>query len=188
MTASAEIAGILLAAGLGTRFGGRKLEADLRGTPLGLHAAEVLAQTTGSLFAVISEASANLHGPLVALGYTVIDNDDPAAGLSRSLALGLTKAQTTGAQAALICLADMPWVTPKHLARVIGAYQQSGLAVASASGDRRSPPALFPRSDWPALMTLTGDQGARAYLNAATSVSASDDILFDIDRPEHLRR
>ncbi len=185
--ASAEIAGILLAAGLGSRFGGRKLEADLRGTPLGLHAAEALAQSSGPLFAVISAASANLRGALVALGYTVIDNDDPAAGLSRSLALGLTQAQTTGANAALICLADMPGVTPAHLARVIGAYQQSAMAVASASADRRSPPALFPRSNWPELMSLTGDQGARAYLNAATPVAASDDILFDVDRPEHLR-
>jgi molybdenum cofactor cytidylyltransferase len=55
---------------------------------------------------------------------------------------------------------------------------------------RRGNPVLWPRAHFPALMALTGDQGARsllAGLDDVVEVAAGDDGIFtDIDTPDDL--
>ena len=183
---SVNIAAVLLAAGLGTRFGGNKLEAMLGEIMLGLHAARTLAAMQfGHLFAVHDPAHARLATALRDEGFTLIGNDDPDAGLSHSLALAANAVSTTGADAMLVCLADMPFVTRNHLSRLI---ESDGEIVASAIGDTRMPPALFPRAYWPALATFTGDSGARDLLRNAVSIQGTPEILADIDTRTDLNR
>ena len=175
-----KVAAVLLAAGRGTRFGGNKLEAMLGDTMLGLHAARTLAEMQfGSLFAVHDPAHTALATALIDHGFTLIDNDDPSAGLSHSLALAADAALTTDADALLICLGDMPHVTRAHLWALIDTGGEN--VVASAIGDTRLPPALFPRSRWATLMTLSGDAGARILLRDAIAVQGSPEMLADID-------
>jgi molybdenum cofactor cytidylyltransferase len=180
-----KVAGILLAAGRGTRFGGNKLEAMLGDAMLGVHAARTLAgMGCGHLFAVHDPAHAALAKAFGALGFTFIDNDDPAAGLSHSLSLAAKAALTTDADGLLVCLADMPFVTTDHLRILIDA--SSDRIIASAIGDTRTPPALFPRALWPTLAALTGETGARAFLRDAIAIQGSTEMLADIDTPADL--
>jgi molybdenum cofactor cytidylyltransferase len=188
--AYAKIAGLLLAAGRGSRFGGNKVEAMLDGAPLALHSARVLAGAVdGGLVAVCATNSKNLRSGLVTLNYCLVTNDDPDVGLSHSLALGLAAIKKTDVEAVLICLGDMPDITATHLEILITTYRTRDHAVASRAGAVRSPPAIFPRRDWPALLAKSGDFGARHHLATAIPVDTAADILFDIDeRPDLAKR
>jgi molybdenum cofactor cytidylyltransferase len=183
----AKVAGVLLAAGRGTRFGGNKLEAMLGGRMLGLHAAQTLAELgCGYRFAVHDPRNAALATALSGEGFALIDNQTPEAGLSHSLALAARAAQATAAELLLVCLADMPFVTADHLRAVIDAGVDN--VVTSAVGDAHMPPALFPRNLWATLAELTGDQGARALLRGAIAVGGTAAILADIDTRADLNR
>ncbi len=182
-----NVTAVLLAAGRGTRFGGNKLEAMLGDRMLGLYAAHTLSELgCGQLFAVHDPAHAALATALNAEGFTLIDNHDADKGLSHSLVLAANAAVTTNADAMLVCLADMPYVTVDHLHALISAGGDH--AVTSAVGNARMPPALFPRALWPILTALTGEEGARPLLRDATIIQGTPEMLADIDTRADLNR
>jgi molybdenum cofactor cytidylyltransferase len=181
------IAGILLAAGRGTRFGGHKLEAEFRGMMLGLHAAHKLSGLKlQHLFAVHDPMHATLGTAFSDAGFTLVANDDPSAGQGRSMALAAQAALETDATHMLVCLADMPFVTTAQLQRIMAAGGDH--VVASAIGTVRMPPAFFPRRLFPALACLSGDIGARALLNNAVVIAGDALMLADIDTRADLNR
>ncbi len=188
MTDCANIAGVLLAAGQGKRFGGNKLEAKLGDKMLGIHAAQTLAGAgCRYLFAVHDPAHVRLAGALQNEGYTLIDNNDAAAGQARSLGLAVQQAMAVDAGAIMVCLGDMPFVTPTHLAALrSAAFARPDSIVASTAASIASPPAIFPRSTWPELLSLRGDAGARSLLKQAVQVTATAQELTDIDSQEAL--
>ena len=182
-----RIAAVLLAAGRGMRFGGNKLEAMLHDQMLGFHAAQTLAGLgCGHRFAIHDPAHGAFARGLNDLGFTRIDNVAPENGLSHSLALAANAALGIDATHMLVCLADMPFVTAQHLNALIG--RRSDQIIASAIGNARLPPALFPRACWPALTELTGDAGARPLLQGAIAIQGSPDMLADIDTRADLHR
>lgn len=187
--ASARIIGILLAAGAGSRFGGRKLEALVDGMMIGERAARALAACPCDWHAVVcGESDGPLASALESSGFRRIVNAKPEAGLSRSLALGAQHATRRGAEAMLVCLGDMPFVTTAHLDRLVAAFAgaKGQACIASQNGPIRMPPAIFPKSRFPELMALTGDQGARLLLRDAIGVPADPRLLADIDTPDDL--
>ncbi len=189
MMVSARIAAALLAAGKGSRFGGNKLEAMLGDTMLGLHAARALASVDPEwLIAVCNPAHVSFTTSLQEMRFEIVVNDSPAAGLSRSLLLAVQAAQTAGADGLLVALADMPLVTPTHLAALIDAFEKQGReqCVATASGTQRMPPAIFPRSMFAELTRMTGDAGARSLLKDAHVVAADPGTLADVDTIDDL--
>lgn len=182
-----NIAAILLAAGRSKRFGREdKLMALLGGEPLALHAARTITELApGRRIAVCESVGCPLAGRLAALGYEIVVNAHPERGLSQSLARGIAAADT--AEAALICLADMPFVTTAHLGVLLERFDASAAPViASARGTMPMPPALFARSLFSALQSGEGDRGGRALLSRAALVIADAAELADIDRPSDL--
>jgi molybdenum cofactor cytidylyltransferase len=176
---------VLLAAGRSLRFGDTdKLAAPLDGMPLAFHIVRTLAPMPFAARIAVTSGTALDFG---AQGYAVVGNPDPAAGLSRSLAIGIGAARAAGAAAALVILADMPRVGAAHVARLLTLRGPDALA-ASTDGARPSPPALFGASHFVTLERLTGDAGARALLGAATLVRAAPGELADVDTPEDLAR
>lgn len=189
MITAGELAVILLAAGRSTRFGAEdKLLADLDGTPLALHAAATLARLgAGQRIAVCHTADGALAQALAAMGFTVVVNAQPERGLSTSLACGITEAAGGTARAALVCLADMPLVSPAHIARLSARWDETTApVVASTNGEAAMPPAIFARALFADLQSGSGDRGGRALLRGAALVQASAEELADIDRPEDL--
>jgi len=185
-----DIAAILLAAGQSHRFGASdKLVAPLAGEALALHAARRIVELAPERrIAVCAEADGALARQLAALGFDIIANPDSDRGLSHSLALGIAAAAQTSAAAALICLADMPFVSTGHLRALIARFDAAEApVVASNNGAAAMPPALFARSHFDRLRASEGDGGGKALLAGAALIPASADELADIDRPEDLR-
>jgi len=177
------IAAVLLAAGRSTRFGtADKLAAPLGDRPLGLHAAGTLATLPLAARFVVCRP-----GPHAWPGFERIVNARPEAGLAHSIALGIAAARKGGAEAVLVALADMPFVTAAHLARLLDRHDGPNTLAASSDGRHRMPPALFGTRWFDALEELTGDRGARALLDKADEVVASPDELRDIDTMDDLR-
>ena len=175
---------ILLAAGRSQRFGSdNKLLADFRGKPLALHTADAVSQCwTGERIAVVSDEAVRLL--LETAGWACVKNHRPAAGQASSLRLGVKAA---GAQTVVIALADMPNIDATHIDQVAVAAKEHGTAISIFNG-QRMPPAGFSSDFREALVTLRGDQGARAvyerYPGAELPLDAAS--MRDIDRPKDL--
>ncbi len=187
--ASARIIGVLLAAGAGSRFGGDKLEALLGGMMIGEHSARALAACQCDWYAAVcGDGNDPFVSMLDGLGFARLVNTQPETGLSHSLALGARKAIQCEAEAMLVCLGDMPFVTTAHLHRLIAAFgsAEGQACIASQNDQIRMPPAIFPKSHFPDLLALTGDQGARPLLRAAIGVPTEHGLLADIDTPGDL--
>lgn len=185
MIEAVRVAVLLLAAGASRRFGNEdKLLTGLAGKPLALHAAgSIDALSPGRRIAIC--ASEALAEPLRELGFEIVWNAEPDKGQSHSIALGVEAAGD--AEAILICLADMPFVSPAHLQRLLDEFDQDSAAVvASTAGGAAMPPALFGKRHFSALRLLEGDRGARALLAGARLVLADACELADIDRPRDL--
>jgi CTP:molybdopterin cytidylyltransferase MocA len=158
------VAGVLLAAGEGSRFGQPKALVVLDGLTLAERGVRLLRAGGADPVLVVSGAAA-----VTVPGTQTIHNDQYRTGMGSSLRVAL-QALTTAAPdagAAVVALADQPLIGPEAVARLIAAYRAgSSVAVASYQGRPRNP-VLLAREHWPEVIELaTGDQGARAFLRS----------------------
>jgi molybdenum cofactor cytidylyltransferase len=183
------IAGVLLAAGAGTRFGGAKLLAPLDGQPLALHALGGLATAVDVTYAVIRPGDAALRAVLERAGAQVLECADAHRGMGHSLACAARHAQA-GAHL-LVALADMPRVRGETM-RAVAATLRAGAPVAvPVHAATRGHPVGFAAALRPELEALRGDAGGRALLGryAAQIVEVPVDdpgALLDVDTPAAL--
>lgn len=177
-----KIAAVLLAAGRSHRFvEGNKLEARLGNLPLGFHAARTL-----SALPLASHIVVTLPGGMVYPGFDIVINERRDAGMASSIKEGVAAARRADAEAVLIALADMPFVSRAHLERLLAHYRGPDSLVASSDGTDIMPPALFGAVWFDTLSALSGDRGARSILERAEVVTADPRELLDIDRIEDL--
>jgi molybdenum cofactor cytidylyltransferase len=151
-----------------------------------------LASTTGATLVVVGHQADQVMAALAGRAVTFIHAPDFGAGLSASLRAGIS-ALPEWCSAILVCLGDMPLVTPALIDRVVGAYDPAAghLIVVPTHLGQRGNPVLWDRRFWPDIMGLTGDSGARALLlrHAGHVVErdlGSDAVLRDFDTPEAL--
>ena len=177
---------ILLAAGRSVRFGERdKLAEPFLGKPLAMHVVTALEEVPfAARYAVCAATGVDLGGR----GYTVIANDAPEEGQSRSVRLGVAAAAGQDIDAVVIALADMPRVTATQVFRLLDIADGDDDVLASSDGVRARPPALFGKRHFPALEKLEGDQGARDLIMAGRHIVTTATELIDIDTPEDLER
>lgn len=188
-----EVAGVLLAAGGGSRLGMPKALVELDGQMLPERGVRTLSAGGCSSVVVVLGAAAEEVLTRCDLGDAiVVINEDWAEGMGASVRAGLSEADSTGSSAALVMPVDQPLVTPELVARLIGSWREGALAaVASYSGDPGTP-VLLDRSLWPeALAVAVRDTGARAFLRSnpdLVTLVACDDVgaAFDIDTPDDL--
>ena len=181
-----QVAGLVLAAGGGTRFGGPKAVVELDGERLVDRAVRVLREGGVSRTYVVGGAVA-----LDVAGASVVRNPDWATGMGSSLRLGLA-AMTGDVEAALVLLVDQVGLTSTAVSRVLAAGTgPDRLATATYAG-RRGHPVLIGRAHWPEVVaTAVGDIGARQVLAAHADevvVVECGDVAtdVDVDRPEDL--
>lgn len=186
------IAGILLAAGAGTRFGGRKLLHPLPdGVPVGLAALRNLRSALSPVIAVVRPGDHELRELLASEGAEVVECARAEYGMGHSLAAGV--AHACGADGWVIALGDMPSIREATIRAVAQALEQGAAVVVPVFAGERGHPVGFGRRFRPDLLALTGDAGARTILQADPSVVhwlAVDDpaVLQDIDTTEDARR
>lgn len=179
----AEVTGIVLAAGAGTRAGGPKALLRMpNGTPWLAVATETLLAGGCSRVIVVLGAQDRIARPLVPLDdrVTTVVAMEWERGMSESLRTGLAAAD---GGAALITLVDLPTLPVSVVRRVLAA--PGALRQATFEG-RPGHPVYLAAEHWvPLAATLSGDRGARAYLveHGVDEVECSD--LWDgVDRDE----
>lgn len=190
----AEIGTVLLAAGLGSRFGpAPKLLATLDGRPLVRHAAEAtLGARPRPVVAVLGAHAEAVRAALDGLDLVGIENPDYRAGLATSLRAGLAALPGT-CSAAVVVLGDMPRVTAAHIDRLAAAFaaaQDEPAAVVPVQDGRRGNPVLLNlrRLD-PEIARLAGDHGAGPLLKGRADVleiPGDPGTALDIDTPAGL--
>jgi len=184
----ARVAGVLLAAGEGSRLGRPKALVELGGVRL-VDRGIAMLRDGGSapLVAVTGAVVVEL------LGVVTVHNPDWRSGMGSSLAAGLGSVPAS-CDAAVIALVDQPLVGADSVRRLIAAYRAGArVAVAAYHGQPRNP-VLLAREHWPAAITLAaGDVGARPFLRAhpdlVTLVECADTGRpDDVDTPQDLAR
>ena len=179
-----RIAGILLAAVAGIRFGGGKLSARLPdGTTLGARAAANLRAVVPEAIAVLRPGDDALAVELAAAGARITFAADADTGMGASLAHGVREAGA--ADAYLVALADMPWIDAATIRSVVAALEAGSSLVVPRYRRQRGHPVGFGAAHRDALLGLSGDSGARALIAGATDIHWIDvedsGVVRDVD-------
>ncbi|MCL2585722.1 MAG: nucleotidyltransferase family protein [Streptosporangiales bacterium] len=185
------VAGILLAAGSGSRLGRPKAHVEFGGRTLAERGVALLRDGGADPVLIVSGAA-----PVRLDGARTVHNPDWATGMGSSLAVALRALSQpgAGAGAAVIALADQPLVGPGSVRRLISAYRDGASVAVAAYGGKRRNPVLLAREHWPAVLErAAGDAGARPFLRAhpdlVTVVECGDTgSPDDIDTAEDLER
>jgi molybdenum cofactor cytidylyltransferase len=192
MTYSSNATGILLAAGLGTRFDPsgvqNKLLAPLPdGTPVVFQSARRLLSVVEQVVAVVRPGAEKLADVLNDAGCAVIFVIDAERGMGATLAAGVRA--RSDSEGWIVALGDMPWIAPQTIEAVARALDGGTSLVAPYHRGERGHPVGFGRAHREALSTLDGDAGARSLLalNPVRRIDVDDpDILRDVDVPGDL--
>lgn len=195
----AGVTGVVLAAGRGERFGGDKLLA--RGPDGKTLIETTLAswlQSIDDVVVVVRRRDQALVAHLASLASSHpnlrwVINENADEGMGTSIASGV--AVSPGCSAWMIGLGDMPWMTRDVLAQL----RRSAEAAASADdgtaqifvpshAGTRGHPVVFGAKFYDALLSLSGERGARSIIDAhpesvQTIAVDNDGVLRDVDVP-----
>lgn len=131
-----------------------------------------------------------VRASLAGLPVSVVENRDPGRGIGRSIALGIG-ALPEGAPAALVGVADQPFVDAAVIRRLCAAFIP-GRIVTPRYGAHGGNPRIFDRRFFPELVALGGDVGgqsvAATHPDAVLECDFAVRIGLDVDRPEDLER
>ncbi|KAB0609441.1 nucleotidyltransferase family protein [Castellaniella defragrans] len=187
-----QIAGILLAAGRGTRFDptgqlNKLMQPLADGTPVAAASASALLAVLPDVIAIVRDHTSALSRLLASAGCRVLSCPDAGRGMAASLVCGiLATPQHAGC---LIALADMPFVQQSTLQALVDALTQGADIAAPVWNGHRGNPVAFSAWHRQRLLSLEGDRGARALLQQypVREVIVTDPgILRDIDTPSDL--
>jgi len=189
-----EIGAVVLAAGKSTRMGEPKQLLCLDGKPLLERTLENLRNATVSDIVVVLGSAADTIRQQITFGEVrVVENAEYELGMASSLRVGLAALSAT-TDAALIVLADQPFVRHETLDRIIAQYQHSSaqIVIPMYQGFRGNP-VLLDRSVFHEVMALSGDIGCRAifgdHQDGIVKVAVDDiGILLDIDSKDDLAK
>jgi CTP:molybdopterin cytidylyltransferase MocA len=180
---SETVAGLVLAAGEGKRYGMPKALVAYQGRLLVQRAADTLRDAGCAQTVIVLGAAADRVREAAPDLPTVVDNPAWHTGMASSLRAGLS-ALPPDVTAVVVLLVDMPGVTSEAVRR-IAAFASPEALVMGGYGDRRGHPVLLGRSHWKGVAAAaTGDKGARDYLRAAgalVQVVPVDDVADDQD-------
>lgn len=136
---------------------------------------------------VTGHARERIEREIADLDCTPVFNADHGAGIQTSAASGI--AGVAGAcDAAVIMLADMPFVTARMLCTLVERYAaEAPPLVVSRYGDVNAPPMLYDRVLFPEVTRMRagcGREVVRRHYDRAVQVDWPAARLRDLDRPE----
>ncbi len=180
-----SVAGLVLAAGGGRRYGGPKALVRHEGSLLVERAvATVRAGGCAPIYVVLGAAAADVRAQAQLGEVTLLENEVWKSGMGSSLKVGLEALGATNVDAVLVVLVDTPGITGDAVRRVAEKGSRDSL-VAATSAKRRGHPVLLGRDHWHGVTLLaSADIGARAYLSArsdSVQTVPCEDIADDTD-------
>jgi CTP:molybdopterin cytidylyltransferase MocA len=160
------VAGLVLAAGGGRRYGKPKALVEYEGSLLVERAVRTARAVCDPVLVVLGAQAVDVWRTADLDGATVLANRDWETGMASSLRTGLDglRGWPGRVDAALVTLVDVPGMTPEALRAVAAHAAPDALAIAAYDGVRGHP-VLLGREHWAGVVaTATGDEGARRYL------------------------
>jgi molybdenum cofactor cytidylyltransferase len=161
-------------------------------TMIGRVVRQVRASRASPVLVVTGHQAADVAAALAGQPVELVSAPDYAEGLAASLKAGIA-AVPADCAAALVCLGDMPLVSPAMLDRLIEAYDpEEGRSIVIPVFDgKRGNPVLWDRRYFAEIAGLHGDLGARHLLREhedeiAEVAMDSDAVLRDFDTVDTL--
>ena len=182
------ITGIVLAAGISSRFGAAKQLFEVAGKPLVQHAVDAAAGGGVDEIVVVLGHEAGRIEPVLRLppNARAVVNPDYEEGQSTSLSTGLAAADPAS-DAAVVLLADQPGIAARHVRLLVEAFRTNPAPILRLRFRDGPGPALLSRAVWPEASRLEGDTGARALIAArpdrVREVPVDEDLPPDLDTP-----
>ena len=190
-----KVSAVVLAAGRSTRMGPvNKLVAPFGGRAMVRAVVDALEGSSVRPVVVVTGHEADrVEDALAGSGVRFVHNPEYRQGLSGSIRTGLA-ALPESAQAAVICLGDMPLIAPAHVDKLVAAFdpvEGREICVPVFEG-KRGNPVLFARRFFDEITAVRGDVGARhligEYEEFVCEVAMDDRaVLVDVDSPRALR-
>ena len=183
------VGAIILAAGSSRRFGDDKRKTTLQnGNMLIENTINIAAKTLDSVLVVLrfgdrafaDELDSKINIP----GISYFLAPDSAKGMAHSLSNAIQKA--VDMDAAMIFLADMPYIREETIKKLINAYNANKdlqPIVIPTSNGTPGHPVIFDKAYFNEIQTLEGDRGARPVVDAHQDKL----IQVEIDDPGILR-
>jgi nicotine blue oxidoreductase len=175
-----DVAGLLLAAGQGSRLGRPKALIEIGGMTLAERGVALLREGGADpIIMVTGSAPVSLPGVITA------HNPNWRTGMGSSLREGL-ETLPADREAVVIALVDQPLIGPEAVRRLIAAFTAGAeVAVACYAGQPRNP-VLIARPHWAeAAAAAQGDAGARGFLRARSDLVLAVEC-GDVGRPDDL--
>ena len=187
------ICAILLAAGSSERFGEHnKLLEPIEGEPMVRRSVAVLLESTVDEIAVVVGHEADVVERAIAgIPGCILQNAQHDEGIGTSIHRGVEHAIRIDADAVLVSLADMPFVKPSTITRLIAAYGAGlGDPLAPTYRGKRGNPVLFGRQYFEPLRSVAPDSGGRDIITSSPTTArittADPGIITDIDSLQDL--
>lgn len=191
--AGVTVAGVVLAAGRSARMGVNKLLLRIDGESLVRRAARIaLEGGLDPVLVVLGHEAEQVGAELAGLACVPVPNARHELGMNASLDAGISIVPA-GAAAAVVLLADMPFVTAAMIRTLVARHGATGAAlVASRYGAVAAPPALYARTLFDELRGGRGDGRGRAVIRRHASevewVEWPAAALADLDEVADLQR
>jgi molybdenum cofactor cytidylyltransferase len=186
------ISGVVLAAGIGSRFGGTKQVVVVDGKPLAQHAIDTLSETGVDEIVVVTghDALAVASALTLPRGARIVWNKAYRDGQATSLAAALHSLDDDS-EAAVILMADQPGITPDVIRSLISAFLATRKQVVRVMYEDGPGPSLLSREIYAEAGHLHGDVGARILIAShpewVEEVAVDGVAPRDIDTLDDLR-
>jgi molybdenum cofactor cytidylyltransferase len=190
-----SIAGLVLAAGMSSRMAPRNklLTTSTAGETMIARVVDaVLASKATPVSMVVGHQADEVAAAVAGRRIALVRAAGYEAGLSASLRAGIA-ALPANVAAVLVCLGDMPLITPQLINQLLDSYDpdEGRTIVVPTHHGKRGNPVLWDRRFFADILALTGDTGARSLLmrhaeHVAEVAVDSSAILADFDTPEAL--
>jgi molybdenum cofactor cytidylyltransferase len=188
-----RIGAVILAAGMSSRMGETKQLLRLGGQTLLEHVLENVRAVVSEAVLVLGHAAEAVRKGIATGNVKVVVNHAYRKGMGSSLRAGISVLPAE-IDAALIVLADQPFVRPATLTSLMDRYRNSSaqIVIPMYRGFRGNP-VLLDRSVFPEVMELSGDIGCRAifgnHLEGIVKLPVDDPgILIDVDSKEDFEK
>jgi CTP:molybdopterin cytidylyltransferase MocA len=179
----------ILAAGASSRLGRPKQLLPFRGMTLVRAIARELCSTSCDRVVVVLGAhSGNVAPALADLPVALAPNVLWSEGVASSIRCAVGWALRERCDALVLVACDQPRLTADHVEELVAVHRETRRPVASRYDGVVGIPVVFGASEFPALVALRGDTGARHVLAAATPAVDWPDGAFDLDTPHDVAR
>lgn len=187
-----KMGAIILAAGLGTRFGGNKLLSEINGRALYTHVLDEMAGIFGYDGICFVTSHDEIAEAVRKTGAQVVINPRPEDGISSSMKLGLAAGMHSGS--CLFAVADQPMISRESIERLIDGYRGSDKMMASMINSESdfANPCIFASCYYDELMDIEGDKGGKSVIkrhpdDVYRCRAMSEIELADIDTGDDLK-